>query len=458
MKAWIKITLAVLVVLAVGTAATLGGLYWFWCSTPEAPWSSESAEARAELDAGYADFEKDYMADARLHFERARELDPKSAAALVFLAFASKSSDSERQAIEKELDALDPARLTDLERFLIRLLKAQHNREAVSAAVEDYLSRHPDHAFAITFRCDLLWENQRWDDAEACYRDLIEKQPQWVKAQDRIGQLAMSRGRFTEAEDHFATYRYVAPNQPGPYTSFGVLYLILGRYEEAEKSFRQALELKQDFCQALSGLTHLYTVWGKMPQSLEVVAQTEAQAGCRHLATQGNLCSRRIFNAYLVEDRATAEAIDPSCVPAYGFTLGQHQLASWQGNFARAEEMEGAILKLSGTDPAKQPNPFMGGYYHYLRGVRMIFQQTYEPAAVEFKLADDQLRYWSGENSILYLTNRVHWVYSLELAGKKAEAEALRQEIQKVNPRLLQSFKVPVLEKKLAAQARPAGS
>ena len=83
--------------------------------------------------------------------------------------------------------------------------------------------------------------------------------------------------------------------------------------------------------------------------------------------------------------------------------------------------------------------------------MRRIAQDAYEEAAQEFKTADGQLRYWSGENSILYLTNRVHWVYSLELAGKKAEAEALRQEIQKVNPRMLQSFKVPVLEKKLAA-------
>lgn len=457
MKTWMKVTVAVVVVLVVGTGATLGGLYWFWCSVPDAPWSSESAEARAELDAGYADFEKDYLADARLHFERARELDPKSAAAIVFLAFTSKASESELKEIEKELDALDPARLTDTERFLIRLIKAEmrFDREAVGAAVEDYLSRHPDHALALTMRCDLLWEKQLWDEAEACYRDVIESHPQWVKAQDRIGQLAMSRGRFSEAEDHFVTYRYVAPNQPGPYTSFGVLYMIVGRYEESEKAFRQALELKRDFCQALSGLTHLYTVWGKLPQSLEVIAETEAQAGCRHLVTQGNVCSRRLFNAYLAQDLDTALALDPTCPAPHGFTLGKHQLAVWQGDFARAMKMEDANLMISGTDPAKQPNPYLGGgFYHYLRGVRMMFQGTYEAAAAEFNKANGQLRYWSGENSILYLTNRVHWVYSLELAGKTAEAEALRQETQKVNPRMLQSFKIPELEKKLAAQGR----
>ena len=449
-----KVILAVVVVLAVGTGATLGGLYWFWCSVPDAPWSSESAEARAELDAGYADFEKDYLADARLHFERARELDPKSAAAQVFLAFTSKASLPELKEIAKQLKSLDSTRLTDTERFLIRLVQAESelDRAKVSEAVEDYLSRHPDHAFAITLRCDLLWENQRWDDAEACYRELIETHPQWVRAQDRIGQLAMSRGRFAEAEDHFVTYRYVAPNQPGPYTSFGVLYMIVGRYEESEKAFRQALELKRDFCQALSGLTHLYTVWGKLPQALEVIAETEAQSGCRHLATQGNLCSRQLFNAYLAEDRAMAETIGPTCPIPNGFTLGAHQFAVWQGDYARAEKMEEANRALMREDPAKQPSPYLGaGFYHYLRGVRRIAQDAYEEAAQEFKTADGQLRYWSGENSILYLTNRVHWVYSLELAGKKAEAEALRQEIQKLNPRMLQSFKVPVLEKKLAA-------
>lgn len=457
MKTWMKVTVAVVVVLVVGTGATLGGLYWFWCSVPDAPWSSESAEARAELDAGYADFEKDYLADARLHFERALELDPKSAAAMVFLAFTSKGSDSELKEVEKELDSLDTSRLTDTERFLVQLFKAQIHRDRVKvgAAVEDYLSRHPDQAFALTMRCDLMFENQSWDEAEACYRDVIETHPQWVKAQDRIGQLAMSRGRFGEAEDHFVTYRYVAPNQPGPYTSFGVLYMIVGRYEESEKAFRQALELKQDFCPALSGLTHLYTVWGKTPQALEVVNQTEAQAGCRYLATYGNLCSRRLFNAYLTEDQATAVAIDPTCPAPHGFSLGKHQFAVWQGDFARAEKMEEANHAIMVSDPAKQPNPYLGGgFYHYLRGVRMIAQGNYEAAAKELEVADDRLRYWNGENSILYLTNRVHWVYSLELAGKKTEADAVRQDVAKVNPRLLQSFKVPVLEKKLAAQGR----
>lgn len=455
MKLWVKIALAAALVLALGAVAVFGGIYWYWFSGEKSPWSSESAEARAELDAGFRDFEKGYDADAALHFERARELDPKSAAALVFSAFTQQESSKDREVLE-QLKALDASRFTDNELFLARLFEAEvkRDRAAVSSAVEDFLSRHPKEALALSMRCKLLWDAKKWDEAEACYRDILEVQPQWVQAQDRLGLLAMSRGRFAEAEDHFITYRYVAPNLPAPYSSIAILFLFTGRYEESEKAFRRALEIKRDFCPALSGLTHLYTVWGKLPEALEAIAQTEAQPACRALAQAGNTCSRRIFITYLQQDLPRARELDQDCPMAYGYSLGKHQLASWTGEFARAEEMEAAIHKTAGIDPAQQPAPFQMGFWHYFRGVRLIFQENYSEAAKEFELADGELRFWSGDNAILAFVNNVHWVYSLELAGRQQEAQALRRKIGAVNPRMLESFRIPVIEAKLAARRR----
>lgn len=453
MKLWVKIALAAAVALALAAVAVFGGIYWYWFSGEESRWSSESAEARAELDAGYRDFEKGYDADAALHFERARELDPKSAAALVFSALASHDGDSGGE-IQQQLAALDPGRFTDNERFLVRFFEAKTKRDraAISAAVEDFLSRHPHEPLATSLRCDLLWEVKKWDAAEACYSDLLAAQPQWVQAQDRLGLLAMSRGRFAEAEDHFITYRYVAPNQAEPYSSIGILFLLSGRYEESEKAFRRALEIKRDFCPALSGLTHLYTVWGKLPEALEAIAQTEAQPACRGLGQGGNTCSRRLFIAYLKTDMAQAREIDPNCPAPAGYSLGKHQLASWAGDFARAEEMEKAIHQAANSDPAQQPTPFLMGFWHYFRGIRLIFEERYGEAAEEFQLADGELRFWTGDSAILAFVNNVHWVYSLELAGRQEEAQALRQRLAAVNPRLVESFRIPVLEARLAAR------
>jgi tetratricopeptide (TPR) repeat protein len=452
-KLWVKIALAAGALLACLGAALLGGVYW-WFSEEESPWSSESAEARAELDAGYRDFEKAYYADAALHFERARELDPKSAAALVFLGFTTSESESQRADFVKQIDALDRGRFTDVERFMVRLFKAgKQDFEERQAAVEDYLSRHPDEAFARSMRCDLLWDRKQWDDAEACYRALLAEQPQWVQAQDRLGLLVMSRGRFAEAEDHFVTYRYIAPNQAGPHYSLGILYLLSGRYQESEAAFTRALETKSDFCPALSGLTHLYTVWGKYPQALEAIGRTEAQAACRILVQGGFTCSRRIFNAYLQNDLAKAVAADAACAPPpMGYSLGKHQLAVWQGDFAKAAAMEEAIGREAGSDPAKQQIPFLSGFWHYFRGVRLIFEDRFGEAAEEFKLAEGELRYWTGDNAILAFVNNVHWVYALELAGRDQEAQALRRQISAINPHLFDTFKIPVLEAKLAAR------
>lgn len=455
MKPWMKFALAAVVVVAFLAAAILGGAYWFWCRAESgSPWSSESAEARAEIDAGLKDLEKAYGPDAALHFERARELDPKSPAALVLLAFSLVDGDPERATIKEEVAKLDPARFTDHERFLVGVFSAQTKMDLaeMSRVVEDYLSRHPEVAFAVSMRCMLMWDHHQWDEAEACYRQLLKEQPQWVLAQDRLGQLAMSRGRFAEAEDQFLTYRYIAPNQAGPYGSMGVLYLLTGRYEESEASFRKALEIKQDYCPALSGLTHLYTVWGKTQQALEMIAATEGQSACRPIMTSGFTCSRKIFNAYLVNDRATAEEVDRSCPAPLGYSLGKHQMAVWRGDFASALTMEAAVEKNAGADPAKQAIPFVSGYLHYLRGVRLLGQDQYPAAADEFKQADGELRYWTGDTAILTLVNHVQWVYSLELAGRKEEAAALRKAVATVNPRLLESMKIPALEAKLAAR------
>ena len=107
----------------------------------------------------------------------------------------------------------------------------------------------------------------------------------------------------------------------------------------------KAIEIKRDYCPALSGLTHLYTVWGKLDAALETVAATEAQTACRGLVLGGNLCSRRLFNAYLRSDLAKAEEI-AACPAPGGYSLGKHQLAVWQGDFARAEDMEAALISI----------------------------------------------------------------------------------------------------------------
>ncbi len=229
--------------------------------------------------------------------------------------------------------------------------------------------------------------------------------------------------------------------------------MLTGRYEESEGAFKKAIEIKRDFCPALSGLTHLYTVWGKLDAALETIAATEAQPVCRGLGQGGYTCSRKIFNAYLREDLAKARELDAACPAPLGYSLGKHQLAVWQHDFARAEQMEAAIGKDAGVDPAKQQAPFLSGFWHYFRGVRLIFADEYDQAAEEFAIAEGHLRYWTGDTAILSCINQVHWVYALELAGRTEDAQALRKKIGAVNPRLLESFKIPVLDDKLAAAA-----
>ena len=85
-------------------------------------------------------------------------------------------------------------------------------------------------------------------------RRLIEIAPNWVIAYNQLGYIAMSQGRFAEAEEYFTSYRFVAPDQANPHDSLAELYIMIGRYEEAETSLYRSIEIKPDFWAAYDHL------------------------------------------------------------------------------------------------------------------------------------------------------------------------------------------------------------
>jgi tetratricopeptide (TPR) repeat protein len=456
LKKWLKVALLLsLAALLVGAAAVWAVYRFYIKGRDDAYWSTQSATARAELDAGLKDLVRDYYPDAAGHFERVLELDSKNAAARVLLSWVYHGTEADRAKLLEGLNAIDLAGLTDFEVFLIGLGKAERRTAEVKALVDDYLEDHPNEAFARSIRCDIYWDALQWPQAEDCYRELLRIHPDWVSAQRRLGDLAMAQGRFREAEDHYLTYRYIAPDQGGPYYALGQLYLFLGRYEESEEVQRKGVALKPDFCQAYQGLLHLYIFWDRPEQVATILDQVAQQPACRYLETWGVSCARRAFLDYLRGDFDAAFAKDQACPRRARYDLIGHHLAVLAGDRERALRLETTLAEQIATagEPA---NPFPSGYLHHYRGVRLFGEGDYAQACSELALADKEMGYWAGEMAFLVLLNRVYQVACLEAAGDAAATERVRGEISAVNPRLL-AFRLPELRPEFRARLRAPG-
>ncbi|MEO1083988.1 MAG: tetratricopeptide repeat protein, partial [Acidobacteriota bacterium] len=299
---------------------------------PEKPvWTTPSSEALKAFERGLDSRAKFYWSEAAQHFARAVELDRDFAVAKLQLLLTDGGTSEERERWFRELGEAEIEGLSDREQFLLGYWRARFSGDSAQGRelLEAYLARHPEDPWAISTECELEWEREAWDQAEACYRRLIDMHPNWVRAQNRLGLIAMARGQFTEAEEHFRTYGYIAPDQAAPWDSLGQLLAVGGHYEKAEEAYRRAISIKHNYCYAHWHLAVLESLKRRFGNSEERLRELESMDACGDYITWGLVCARRAWNAYAVGDLEGARGhMDEECLENRGgFDFVAHRLA-----------------------------------------------------------------------------------------------------------------------------------
>ena len=409
-------------------------------------WTTSSPEALREFRKGLEAEMKYYQDEALEHYKAASELDPEFAMAKLKQMQWTKREGEGKEDITRlsaELRKFDLGRLTERERFLLSYRIARLDKENARAEklLTAYLQGHPADPWAISIRCAQAWDRQDWQLVEQCDRKLLAADPNWVRAQNDLGYIAMAQGKFDEAEEMFRTFLVVAPDQPNPHDSLGELLTMRGRYAEAEKQFDEALRIRPDFCASWGHWVLNAWLEGE-PGKTDTVLQRAADAGvCDDSYLARHRCEQTIWKPLSMGDAQAAweAGQQPECdqprgevsVPLYLAALGS-------GHTEDAKTMLDNLKRH--VEGEARENRFTQASLDFFEGARLSAAGDHEQALHKLESADEHFVYWGDGQGIFKLINRLAIAELREEAGDEAGATALRDEVRAVNPRLAARF------------------
>ena len=429
-------------------------------SRPADEWTTDSPEALAALERALEAERKLYHAEAREHFARAVELDPQFAAAKVGLLRTTPylPSDTAALAMRKqllgELAAHDRTRLEPREALLVEytLALADGKRGAAVELLKAYLEEHPSDPYALELYCEHLWAEQDFAEAERTYERLLAVEPNWVRAQNNLGYLAMAQGQFAAAEDRFLTYRYVAPDQANPHDSLGELMLLTGRWEEARRELEQALAVRRDFCASYTHLTDLALLTGNHEDIPGVLERAEREGDCGPGWTEPQRCRLELWQLVQAEDWARLTDADASCATKLRVWPWISHLAALQrGDLAAAKRVEAEV---AGWDQGERRSRDARAMLSHLEGMRLVAQGKPREGVARLRVTDGELSYFGIQLGLFKLYNRLQLSDAYARAGDTSASERLLAEVAAVNPTVAKSFHEGDLAR---LRLRPAG-
>lgn len=431
-----------IVLVALAAAAVAVGLAWWARARPE--WTTDSPEALAELEAATSDLNRLYRREAIEHLERAAALDPDFLMPKLMLIQLRAMEKEQVSALIDEVRAIDLDHVTSRERLLTETTLASIDRqpERAEQLVADYLERYPEDPWAVSMRCDLLWSRHDWQPAQQCYRRLIEVEPNWVEAQNRLGYVAMAQGKFAEAEEQFEIYRFVAPDQPNPHDSLGELLMIIGRWREARQELEQALAIKPDFCASWGNLVQLSVLESDYDAAEATLEQARKSDGCPPQELEAMACRLKMWRAFDAGDWTGTVGVfsAEACPKRTGdVTVLAYRAALAAGDEAALAEIESHVAELAETYGDHEPTT--GALLAHLQGIRLVDSGDPAAAVEKFRQADRALGYWTGGQAYLKLANRQALYRALKATGRTAEAEKLMAELRRTNPQLTERWR-----------------
>jgi serine/threonine-protein kinase len=138
---------------------------------------------------------------------------------------------------------------------LANALKNSNRVEEGLALYRQLVTERPDNPWLYIRYSRALVEQSRYEEAEAACRKVLELSPNLAEAFNNLGWALHGQHRNRESEDAYREAIRIKPNEPEFRNNLGVTLCDgVGRYEEAEREFRKAVEMLPGFFEAQCNL------------------------------------------------------------------------------------------------------------------------------------------------------------------------------------------------------------
>jgi serine/threonine-protein kinase len=164
------------------------------------------------------------------------------------------------------------ARLTPRERLYVDAARALFE-DNYPQAIEIYKKLLADYPYDVEgrqFLAEAYYLNFQNEEAIEELRKLSTQEPENELVWSALGTYLILSGRAEEARAPLERYRALAPDDPHPHTLLGDLERQLGRYEDAERHFREALGKDPRFSLARLGLAQTLSGAGRLDEASEI--------------------------------------------------------------------------------------------------------------------------------------------------------------------------------------------
>ncbi|MGD0897244.1 MAG: tetratricopeptide repeat protein [Thermoguttaceae bacterium] len=144
-----------------------------------------------------------------------------------------------------------------------------------------------ENQIAMARLCERRGES---DDAEQLYRALLQKAPRDPLIHHRLGVLAVAKGSFSEAQEHFRTAMSHCVPGADLLSDVGYCCYLQGRFQEAEDWFHQALKVNPNYRMAINNLGLAVGAQGRFNESLSlfkrIVSEAEAYSNVGYVLAE----------------------------------------------------------------------------------------------------------------------------------------------------------------------------
>ncbi|MCP4899122.1 MAG: tetratricopeptide repeat protein [bacterium] len=414
---------------------------------PSGEWTTVSRDASREFEKGLDAYHQLYIETAIGHFGRALEMDPDFVAAKLELAANLAMAQPRRsRRLIREVAETDLSQHTERERLLVSYYVALFDGEVEKAMthLDDYLEEYPEDPYVLNIKATLEWQEGDLVEAERLNLRLLEISPNWVLAYNQLGYGAMARGEFTEAEEYFTSYRYIAPGQPNPHDSLAELYIVVGRWEEAEALLQQARDTWSDFEPALRHLVLVRRLAKDFSGARKAIEEDEGLSETMRETMECDIA----MTEFLSEGRER-ELVEKGleCVEGQGgFRLGpigSHRVACQIGNWSAAGLLQARVRHMLSRGDAESPvRPGdIRAVLAHMEGVRLALKGKLEDAEAVLIAADRSCTFTTAEVGSFKLLNRLLLTEVMLAQGKEGEAHRLLNQVEGINPRVVARFK-----------------